>query len=75
MCKREDYLRGERVASVFYRHDCTLCDRLSALPYRLSDGCIATKVHSNGLVTEKKGQFEGRDTFEVAGVAEGIGKI
>ena len=33
MCKSydEDYLRGRRVASVFYRHDYTPCDRSSAL--------------------------------------------
>ena len=47
------------MALVLYRHGYTLCDRLSVLPYRLSDGYIAPTVHSNGSVTEKKGQFEG----------------
>ena len=71
MCKSydEDYLRGGRVVSVFYRHDYTLCNRLSALPYRLSDGCIVPAAQSNGLVTVKEGQFEG------LGVAEGARQI
>jgi hypothetical protein len=44
------------VVSAFYRRGprlYTLCDRLSALPYRLSDGCIVPAA------TEKGGHLEG----------------
>jgi hypothetical protein len=42
VCKRcDDAFRSKgRVASALYHRSCTLCDRLSAPPYRLSDGCI-----------------------------------
>ena len=64
VCKRCDgsYLRGGRVASAFYRRGYTLCDRLSALPYWLSDGCIVSAA------TEKGGQLE---VLGAAGLAGG----
>ena len=69
MCKRcdDDYLRGGRVASVFYRRGYTLCDRLFALPYRLSDGCIVSVA-----ATEKGGQLEGLGAAGLAGGAREI---
>jgi hypothetical protein len=64
VCKRCDdgHLRGGSVASAFYRRGYTLCDRLSALPYWLSDGCIVSAT------TLKGGQLEG---FGAAGLAGG----
>ncbi len=63
MCKRFDdgYLRVGRVASAFYRRGYTLCDRLSALPYWLSDSCIVSAATENG------GQLEGLGAAGSAG--------
>jgi hypothetical protein len=41
-------IEGGREASAPYRHDYTLCDRLSALPYRLNDGCIVPAATEKG---------------------------
>jgi hypothetical protein len=58
--------------SAFYDRrgsDYTPCDRLSALPYRLSDGCI--RVVSSSIIesaaTEKGGQLEGLGAAGLAG--------